>query len=390
MDTKLCRLKDFFASRCVLITGGTGFIGMALIEGLLTSSPDLRRIYVVVREKKGLKPVERISKLLSNEIFDHLSSEIKAKVVPILGDLTAENFGLEPTILAEIRETVTVVYHSAGLIKFNRSLQETILMNVLSTLRCIELAKSLAKLSAFIYTSSITANTNIQGKISEKVYKTKRSPKEMIMLALESPSTLDKVPEIKSDMIEGHVNSYTYSKQLAENLILEELSGFTAGIVRPALVYGFYEHRIPGWMGRSMTGQCGQIKGHIKGAVRSMYGDPNSIYYCIPCDHVINCMMALAAFLGTQEIPPKLPVVAHLCNNKTINPITMQDIVNILNEESWKNPCDTYILLPRIKIRNGLRKTIHFALCYIIALAIYIPEKLLKMAPGNMKCVSNI
>lgn len=240
MDAKLCRIKDFFANRCILITGGTGFIGMALIEALLTSSSDLRRIYVVVREKKGLKPAERISKLLSNEIFDHLSSDAKSKVVPILGDLTAENLGLEPGILAEIRETVTVVYHNAGLIKFNRSLKETVLMNVFSTLRCIELAKSLAKLSAFIYTSSITANTNIRGKINEKVYKTQRSPKEMIMLALESPSTLDKVPEIKSDMIEGHVNSYTYSKQLAENLIVEELSGFPAGIVRPALGIGLH------------------------------------------------------------------------------------------------------------------------------------------------------
>uniref|UniRef100_A0A1B0DC32 Fatty acyl-CoA reductase n=1 Tax=Phlebotomus papatasi TaxID=29031 RepID=A0A1B0DC32_PHLPP len=235
MDTKLARFRDYFANRSIILTGGTGFVGMGLIEGLLSSSPDLRKIYVVVREKKGQSPSERVVKLLSSEIFNHLSAETKAKVVPIVGNLTAQDLGLDPITLKEIRETVTVVYHNAGLIKFNRSLKEAVLMNVLSTLRCIDLAKSLVYLSAFIYTSTAWANSNIQEKILEDLYKTKESPREMIKLALETPSTIDRVAESQDDFIEGHQNTYSYSKQLAENLILDEMAGLPTGIVRPSL-----------------------------------------------------------------------------------------------------------------------------------------------------------
>ncbi|XP_055701675.1 putative fatty acyl-CoA reductase CG8303 [Phlebotomus papatasi] len=317
---------------------------MGLIEGLLSSSPDLCKIYVVVREKKGQSPSERVVKLLSSEIFNHLSAETKAKVVPIVGNLTAQDLGLDPITLKEIRETVTVVYHNAGLIKFNRSLKEAVLMNVLSTLRCIDLAKSLVYLSAFIYTSTAWANSNIQDKILEVIYRTKESPREMIKLALETPSTIDRVAESQDDFIEGHQNTYSYSKQLAENLILEEMAGLPTGIVRPSLVYGFYHHEIPGWMGSSQSGHCGVIRLFIKGVGRNLFGNPKSTVFAVPCDHVVNCMLALTVSVGSRIVPSKKPEICHVSNNKDINPITIQDMANILNEESWKNPCDSPVL----------------------------------------------
>ncbi|XP_059622563.1 putative fatty acyl-CoA reductase CG8303 [Phlebotomus argentipes] len=382
---KLCRIKDYFSGRSVLLTGGTGFIGMALIEGLLSASPDLGRVFVLVREKRGMSPEERVARLLSSEIFAHLSAEALAKVVPVVGELTAENLGLSAAVLAQIRDSVSVVIHNAGLIKFNRTLAEAVQMNVLSTLRCIDLAKSLHHLSAFIYSSTVLANSNVAGRVREEVYKTNRSPREMIQLALETPSSLNRIPEFKEAFIEGHISSYTFTKQLAENLILEEMAGLPVGIIRPSLVHGFYEHRIPGWFGSSQSGHCNCMRGHVKGIARTCVGYPDTQFTSVPCDYVVKAALCLVVFLSSQSAPQNKPTIVHLTSTRNANPLTNQQFCDILNEESWKSPCDSYALLPRLKLRNGWRMEVFFLWLTLFHVIMYIPERVFKLSPKWMR-----
>ncbi|GAB0100271.1 hypothetical protein DMENIID0001_162840 [Sergentomyia squamirostris] len=383
MDRKLCQFREFFSGRSILLTGGTGFMGMALIEGMLSASEDIGRIYVVVREKKDLSPSERVAKLLTNEIFNHVSAEAKAKVIPLVGNLTCENFDFHEKTLITIREEVSVFYHNAGLIKFNRSLKEAIEMNVLTTLRAVELAKTLPRLSAFIYSSTVLANCNRSGKLVEQIYSTKKTPREMIKLLQEEPAKIDKIFDAKDTILEGHFVSYTYSKQLAENLIAQEMVGYPVGIIRPGLVYGFYDHEIPGWMGTAKSGHCGLIKAFTKGAARSLFVQPKSVTSLIPCDFVICGMMALSVSLGTSTIQEK-PTILHLSNTKDINPMTSEKFVDILNEEAWKNPCDSYVFLPRLKVRNGWRSDFYMIFSYLMAFPFYVLEKLFNFGPKSM------
>uniref|UniRef100_A0A1B0CLK8 Putative fatty acyl-coa reductase n=1 Tax=Lutzomyia longipalpis TaxID=7200 RepID=A0A1B0CLK8_LUTLO len=136
------------------------------------------------------------------------------------------------------------------------------------------------------------------------------------------------------------------------------MTGLPAGIVRSALVLGFYEHQIPGWMGNSQSGQCGLVKGYVKGAVRSV--------------------------LGARATHQNIPSIIHLSGTRSTNPLTIQGFTDILNEESWKNPCDSYVFLPRCKVRNGWRSDLYMLLCYFIALMFYIPDYLLKLTPEWM------
>lgn len=39
----------------MMLAGGTGFVGSVVLEQLLRLAPTVRRVYVLVREKKGLK-----------------------------------------------------------------------------------------------------------------------------------------------------------------------------------------------------------------------------------------------------------------------------------------------------------------------------------------------
>ena len=52
-------IQEFFTGKTVLVTGATGFLGKALLEKILRSLPDVRRLYLLVR------PKERASRTVS-------------------------------------------------------------------------------------------------------------------------------------------------------------------------------------------------------------------------------------------------------------------------------------------------------------------------------------
>lgn len=67
-DSDRPSIADFYAHKGVFVTGGTGFLGCVLIEALLSSSPAIGPIYVLVRGIRGESPEFRIKKLLSKQV----------------------------------------------------------------------------------------------------------------------------------------------------------------------------------------------------------------------------------------------------------------------------------------------------------------------------------
>jgi fatty acyl-CoA reductase len=69
----------------MLITGGTGFLGKALLEKLLRSCPDVGNIYVLVRPRKGKDPSERIVQITNDQVIctlaDNMFNPLKPKLV---------------------------------------------------------------------------------------------------------------------------------------------------------------------------------------------------------------------------------------------------------------------------------------------------------------------
>ena len=61
-------IAQFYAGRDVFVTGGTGFLGKCLVEKLIRSIPEIGRVMVLVRPKRGKTVKERIETLLSSKV----------------------------------------------------------------------------------------------------------------------------------------------------------------------------------------------------------------------------------------------------------------------------------------------------------------------------------
>lgn len=51
-------VKEFYSNSEILITGGTGFFGKCLIEKLLRSCPNIKKIYLILRQRRNKKDVQ--------------------------------------------------------------------------------------------------------------------------------------------------------------------------------------------------------------------------------------------------------------------------------------------------------------------------------------------
>jgi fatty acyl-CoA reductase len=65
---ELPSIAEFYRNRCVLVTGGTGFMGKVLVEKLLRSCPDIETIYLLARAKSGAKIQDRIQEVIGTQV----------------------------------------------------------------------------------------------------------------------------------------------------------------------------------------------------------------------------------------------------------------------------------------------------------------------------------
>ena len=297
----LSQIAQFYEARGVFVTGGTGFVGRLLIEKLLRSCVNIGRIYVLMRPKRGKGIEERMRDLTGSIVFDGLRKmgvNLGEKLVPIEGHLSEPSFGLKRDQLELLAREVSLVFHSAASVNFQEPLRDATCTNLIGTMNALELAKQLPKLVALVYVSTAYSNCNQRGQISEHVYEAQLEPKALVRMT----DILDRnlVEKIKPALLEEFPNTYTYTKNLAEFLCLQNAKLLPVAICRPSVVASTWREPIEGFVD-NINGGNGINYGPASGLSVVMQADNSVVLDYVPVDVVVNCVIAIGWFCATYN-----------------------------------------------------------------------------------------
>ncbi|WP_395007753.1 thioester reductase domain-containing protein [Undibacterium sp.] len=123
-------------TRCVLITGATGFLGRYLLMTLLEQSQ--LQLLCLVRAATELQAQEKLLKSL--QLYDASITSIPARISVVCGRLTAPQFGLSEASYQALAEQVDTVYHCAGEVNWVRTYRHLRETNVIGTAEVVRFA----------------------------------------------------------------------------------------------------------------------------------------------------------------------------------------------------------------------------------------------------------
>jgi glycerone phosphate O-acyltransferase/fatty acyl-CoA reductase len=312
-------IDSFYAGKTLLVTGTTGFVGKVLIEKLLFSLPQIKRIYIFIRPRKGSSIQERFRKeIIESACFDRIRdtnpSILTEKILPIQGDLLKSPVIFDPREEQEVLETVNIIMNSAASVDFNQRLDQAIQINVLGTLKILDLAKRCKNLSSFVQISTCYVNCDKpQGWIEEKVYPISRDYRELLNEIM-SLSVQD-IERKTAEYVGTYPNTYTFTKNLCEQFLQEEAGKFPMCIVRPSIIAGSLKQPTPGWVDTVSASGAVYLSSGL-GLVSMLKGDVSKIGDQIPVDLVVNSVICAAALY----CKPGAPFVVHSASSSR-NPI---------------------------------------------------------------------
>lgn len=61
-------IREFYRGSCVFITGATGFLGKLAVEKLLRTCPNLKKIFILIRAKKGKDVKQRFEEIFNEPV----------------------------------------------------------------------------------------------------------------------------------------------------------------------------------------------------------------------------------------------------------------------------------------------------------------------------------
>jgi long-chain acyl-CoA synthetase len=389
VEGKVGWVRDFYAGKTLLITGATGFLGKALVEKVLRALPEVRRIYLLVRGKRladgsWLSAHERMrQEFLRSAIFttlrrryqDRFEEFIAQKVVVLEGDLSFERLGLDEMTFDAVAFETDVIINSAAVVSFDERLDRALNLNTLGVRRVLELAKrgkelrkpkgKPAPIFAHISTCYVCGIRN--GIIPEEPPDPTGIDEEIAELLqlcrdVEEQSSDDETPPpirertireamvdegMKRAKLRGFNDTYTYTKWLGERLLVKECDDILTLILRPAIIESTLREPEPGWIENQRMADP-LIIGFAERKLVDFPGDPDCVVDLIPCDFVVNAVLAAIAMMGqgTWDTGHGInrpsscvtrPVVIQIATS-TKNLLTLRDVVRWCVEYFERSP----------------------------------------------------
>jgi long-chain acyl-CoA synthetase len=351
-------IRERFAGKHVLLTGASGFVGKVWLTMMLEHVPEIGSIRVLLRRKALLSARERFEKMVNGSpAFGPLherfgagfSSYLMNKVQLLDGDISEPGLGLSLAELATQRRELDLIVHCAGLVDFDPDLRKALASNVDGTMHVADLAAS-SHHAALLHISTCYVAGRRYGRVSEEVQpdfapvannfdaaseldaaratiericSEHDKPEHIAKLRLDAEENIvakggkgDRSRAIAGELRRlqreslrqalsdegtaraaqlGWPNTYTYTKSLAESLLLKRAHELRLAIVRPSIVESSVQYPFPGW-NESFNGSAPLA--YVMGTwFRAIPARPSSPFDVIPVDHVAQAMTNVGALL---------------------------------------------------------------------------------------------
>ena len=375
------RIAELLAGKKIAMTGVTGFIGEQMLWKFLTECPDTTTA-VLVRRKGSLSATQRVASLLKKKIFKDIVDEagsveelMDARIDVIEGDLPDA---------PELPRDIDVLVHCAGDVSFDPPIDAAFKTNVLGVKAllkrfresCSDENSNLVRVPHYVHISTAYTAGRRRGPIPEAAHPHEvdyeaetraalamtdlvearsRTSEQLTALRKEAEKlhrragylTTSEDTErrrlawVKKELVAagterarslGWTDVYTFAKAMGEAVVADLCRDMQVSIVRPAIVESSLKYPHPGWIeGFKMADPI--ILAYGRGQLPEFPASPDAVIDIIPCDYVVNTIVAVCA---TQ---PKVgePEFYH-CSSGARNPLTFRGIYEHIRSYFSRHP----------------------------------------------------
>jgi nucleoside-diphosphate-sugar epimerase len=161
-------------------------------------------------------------------------------VTVLEGNLEQPGLALDASHTKFLRQ-VTHVVHAAASIKFHLPVAVAARANVTASLNMLEVARTLPMLSRFVYVSTAYVTPGLDGQpIEEKLVSLPVPPADLY-------ASCTQIGAKEETLLAqtGHPNSYTLTKAIAEQMLVEKRGDVPLTILRPSIITASRQYPFP-------------------------------------------------------------------------------------------------------------------------------------------------
>lgn len=375
------RLRDLLAGKKIVMTGVTGFIGEQLLWKILTELPETTPS-VLVRRKGSASARDRMIALVKKPIFTDVREAaggaaelLDSRVEIIEGDLPNV-----PRLPADL----DIVVHCAGDVSFDPPIDQAFATNVIGTKALLDRMLEAVtddhgqrrKVPHYVHISTaytagrrrgaipeapqahnidyeaeatagiamrdlIEAESRTSVQLAKLRKEAEREHRQAGFLTTAADTERRRIEWVEAELIKagterarslGWTDVYTFTKALGERVVADVGGDVHVSIVRPAIVESSWLHPYPGWIeGFKMAEPL--ILAYGRGELPEFPATPEAVVDIVPCDHVVNAILAVCA---TQ---PEIgnPEFYHV-NSGARNPLNFKDLYSYIRAYFLEHP----------------------------------------------------